>query len=173
MPTNLELKARYTSPQKAHARARACGAAPHGTLIQKDTYFRVPRGRLKLRETEGETAELIYYERSEETTERWSRFTRERVAGPAGLARVLTEAFGVLAVVRKRRELYILRDARIHIDDVEGLGTFVEFEVTGGETPATIATMRELRDAFGIGDESVVKVSYSDMILAKRISPGP
>jgi predicted adenylyl cyclase CyaB len=75
--------------------------------------------------------------------------------------------------VRKRRELYIFRDARIHIDDVEGLGTFVEFEVTGGETPASVATMRELRSSFGIGEESVIKVSYSDMILEKRISAGP
>lgn len=173
MPTNLELKARYPSHQKAHACAVACGAARGGLLIQQDMYFRVPRGRLKLREAEGETAELIYYERSEETTERWSRFTREPVAGPAAIAHVLTEAFGVLAIVRKRRELYIFRDARIHIDDVEGLGTFVEFEVTGGETPETVATMRELREAFGIGDDSVVKVSYSDMILAKRISAGP
>ncbi len=173
MPTNLELKARYPSPQKAHACARAVGAARRGLLVQQDTYFRVPRGRLKLREAGGGTAELIYYERSEESTERWSRFTREPVTGPAGIARVLTEAFGVLAVVRKKRELYVFRDARIHIDDVEGLGTFVEFEVTGGETPASVATMRELRNAFDIGDGIVIKVSYSDMILAKRISPGP
>jgi predicted adenylyl cyclase CyaB len=85
---------------------------------------------------------------------------------------VLTEAFGVLAVVRKRRDLYLFRDARIHIDDVEDLGTFVEFEVSGGETPATLATMRELKAAFGICDDSVIKASYSDMILAKRISDG-
>jgi predicted adenylyl cyclase CyaB len=172
MPTNLELKSRYPSPQKAHAVARAFGAAHRGTLIQEDTYFRVPRGRLKLREAEGETAELIYYERAEETTERWSSFTRVPVTEAAGLRRVLAEAFGVLVVVRKRRDLYLFRDARIHIDDVEGLGTFLEFEVTGGETPATVATMRELRRAFGIGDDSVIKVSYSDMILAKRISDG-
>jgi predicted adenylyl cyclase CyaB len=172
MPTNLELKARYASPQKAHACARALGAVRCGTLIQQDTYFRVPRGRLKLREADGETAELIYYERSEEMTERWSRFTREPVTEARGLSRVLCEAFGVLAVVRKRRELYLFRDARIHIDDVDGLGAFVEFEVTGGETPATISTMRELREAFGIGDDIVIKVSYSDMILAKRISGG-
>jgi predicted adenylyl cyclase CyaB len=174
MPTNLELKARYPSPRKAHASARAlAGAERRGLLIQQDTYFRVPRGRLKLREAEGAGAELIYYERNEESAERWSRFTREPVTEPAGLARVLTDAFGVLAVVRKRRELYIYRDARIHIDDVEGLGTFVEFEVTGGETPASIATMSELRSAFDIGDDAVIKVSYSDMILAKRISAGP
>ena len=173
MPTNLELKAQYPSPGQAHERARAMGAARHGTLLQRDTYFRVPRGRLKLRESDGETAELIYYERSEETGERWSRFTRAPVTEAGGLLHLLSEAFGVLAVVRKRRELYLFRDARIHIDDVEELGTFVEFEVTGGESPATLATMRELRAAFGIGDESVIKVSYSDMILAKRISGGP
>ena len=172
MPTNLELKARYPSPQKAHAVARAFGASHRGTLNQEDTYFRVPRGRLKLREAVGETAELIYYERAEETTERWSRFTRVPVIEAAGLRRVLAEAFGVLVVVRKSRDLYLFRDARIHIDDVECLGTFLEFEVTGGETPAAVATMRELRGAFGIVDDSVIKVSYSDMILAKRISDG-
>jgi predicted adenylyl cyclase CyaB len=169
MPTNLELKARYPSLQEAHACAAALGAARCGLLIQQDTYFRIPRGRLKLREAEGETAELIYYERVEESAERWSRFTREPVAATAGLVHVLTEAFGVLAVVRKRRELYIFRDARIHIDDVEGLGTFVEFEVTGGEIPSSVATMRELRNAFRIDEESVIRVSYSDLILEKRM----
>ena len=172
MPTNLELKARLASPQEARACARALGASPRGILVQTDTYFRIPRGRLKLRQAEGETAELIYYERAEETTERWSRFVREPVGDASGLVRVLTEAFGVLAVVKKHRELHIFRDARIHIDDVDGLGTFVEFEVTGGRTPATVATMNDLRRAFGIVDDNVVKVSYSDMILEKRISGG-
>jgi predicted adenylyl cyclase CyaB len=90
-----------------------------------------------------------------------------------GILRVLTDAFGVLAVVKKKRELYTYKDARIHIDEVEGLGAFIEFEVTGGETPASVATMKELRSAFGIAEESVIKVSYSDMILEKRISRAP
>jgi len=170
MPTNLELKARYASPQKAHRCAASCGAARQPDLVQQDTYYRVPRGRLKLREAQGEPPELIYYERSAESTERWSRFIREPVADAAGIGQILEAAFGVLAVVRKRREVYLFRDARIHIDDVEELGTFVEFEVTGGKTPATAGTMKELRAAFCIDDESVIKVSYSDMIIAKRIS---
>ena len=172
MPINLELKARYASADEARARAAACGASPGGVLLQQDTYFRVPRGRLKLRETRGERGELIYYERPEETAERWSRFTREWLGDGAGAGRVLAEALGVLATVRKRRELYLFRDARIHIDEVEELGTFVEFEVTGGENSATLATMKELRSAFGIVESAVIKVSYSDMILAKRISGG-
>ena len=173
MSVNLELKARIASPGRAHVRAAALGAAPRGTLVQKRHVFpRPPNGRLKLREIEGHAAELIYYDRDENDPERWSTFTRETVGNPEGVKIVLTEAFGVLAVVRKRRDLYIFRDARIHIDDVEGLGTFVEFEVTGGKTAASVATMKDLRDAFSIADEDIVKASYSDMIIAKRISPG-
>ena len=171
MAVNLELKARTASNAGARERALALGASPSGTLHQVDTYFVVPRGRLKLREFSGGEAELIYYERSEETPERWSRYTRERVGEPGAVCRVLAAAFGVQAVVRKRRDLYLWRDARIHVDDVEGLGTFLEFEVTGGETPATVATMQELRAAFAVAPEDVVKCSYSDMIPAKRISP--
>lgn len=172
MPVNLELKARIASPARAHECAAACGASSGGTLVQRDTYFRVPNGRLKLREIEGAAPELIFYHRPENDPERWSTFTRETVGNPQGVKIVLTDAFGVLAVVRKRRDLYIFRDARIHIDDVEGLGTFVEFEVTGGKTAASVATMKDLRDAFSIADEDIVKASYSDMIIAKRISPG-
>jgi len=168
MPVNLELKARFASLARARECAAACGAAAQGTLVQQDTYFRVPHGRLKLREIEGAEPELIFYDRPEENAERWSRFTRETVGNAPGLSVVLTDAFGVLAVVRKRRDLYLFRDARIHIDEVEGLGTFVEFEVTGGKTAASVATMKDLRNAFGIADESVVKASYSDMVLAKK-----
>ncbi len=170
MPTNLELKSHCASPEAARACASACGAVPGGTFIQTDTYFRVPRGRLKLRQFSDGAAELIYYERAEDTPERWSHFTREDAGNPAGLLRVLTGAFGVLALVRKRRELYLFRDARIHIDEVDGLGSFIEFEVTGGETPESVATMKDLRSAFGIREETVIKVSYSDMIIEKRIS---
>ncbi len=170
MPVNLELKARIASPARARECAAACGAACRGTLIQQDTYFRVPHGRLKLREIDGAETELIFYDRPENDMERWSRFTRETVGNAPGLRSVLSDAFGVLAVVRKRRDLYLFRDARIHIDEVEGLGTFVEFEVTGGKTDASVATMKDLRNAFGIADDSVVKASYSDMILSKRTS---
>jgi len=169
---NLELKARTASSECARSLALRCGASPAGTLMQEDTYFTVARGRLKLREIRGTGAELIYYERDEETPERWSDYTRETVSEPAGLKRVLARAFGVLAVVRKRRDLFLFRDARIHVDDVDGLGSFLEFEVTGGETSATEATMRDLREAFSVRVEDIVKCSYSDMIGAKRISAG-
>jgi adenylate cyclase class 2 len=171
MPTNLELKARFPSSEEACGFARACGAIFQGILVQRDTYFCVPRGRLKLREFAEGSAELIYYERPEESLERYCRYTKEPVGNAARVAHVLNEAFGTLAVVQKRRRLFLYRGARIHVDEVEGLGSFVEFEVPGEESPQVLSTMRELRAAFSIRDAMVVRSSYSDMLFAKKNFP--
>ncbi|HXX62176.1 MAG TPA: class IV adenylate cyclase [Bacteroidota bacterium] len=171
MATNLELKARISSLDEALACARSCGATFQGILTQRDTYFRVGRGRLKLREFAEGGAELIFYERREDSPERWSHYTKEPVGDGSSVGRVLSEAFGILAVVQKRRMLFLFRGARIHIDDVDGLGSFVEFEVPGEESPEVLATMRELRSAFGITDPMVLRNSYSDIVFAKKNFP--
>ena len=171
MATNLELKARVRSLDEACSSARACGATFQGILTQRDTYYRVVRGRLKLREFAEGGAELIFYERQEDTPERWSHYTKEPVGDGRAVGRVLSEAFGTLAIVQKRRRLFLYRGARIHVDDVEGLGSFVEFEVPGEESPEVLATMRELRAAFGITDPMVLRISYSDMVFAKKNFP--
>ena len=168
MATNLELKARITSAAGAQECARRLGAAYQGVLHQRDTYFRVAAGRLKIREIRGSAAELIWYERDESTSERWSRYERVAIADPAPLLRVLAGACGTLAVVEKDRSLYLYGSARIHLDEVSGLGAFLEFEIVGEEPDASRSAMRSLRDAFGIRDTDVVRGSYSDLILAKR-----
>jgi len=173
MATNLELKARIPSLAHGHACASRCGAAYQGLLRQRDTYFCVPHGRLKLRECEGGEAELISYERDETAAERWSHYRKEGVANSGVITRMLGEACGILVVVEKRRELYLYRNARIHIDAVENLGTYLEFEVMGEPSTESAETMRELREAFGVTEGDVVRCSYSDLILAKRNAPEP
>lgn len=167
MPVNLELKARVQSRSGAESQARAAGARECGILRQTDTYFNVPKGRLKMREISGTGAELIQYERNEDSNERWSTYRTIPVADPEPLKQTLTEALGIRVVVRKERTLFLHRGARIHVDDVEGIGSFVEFEVPspGSEDPK--ALMRELRKIFDINEELVEKGSYSDLILAK------
>ena len=167
MPMNLELKARVRSRRGAEAHARGAGARECGILRQTDTYFNVPKGRLKLREISGSGAELIQYERTEDSSERWSTYRTIPIADPESLKQALTETLGIRVVVRKERTLFLLRGARIHLDDVEGIGSFVEFEVPspGGEEPT--ALMRDLRAIFHISEELVEKGSYSDLILAK------
>jgi predicted adenylyl cyclase CyaB len=168
MAVNFELKARVSSLAKARAQAQELGAAFQGILRQEDIYFRVPRGRLKLRLIDGVGAELIFYERHEVELERWSHFTREPVEDGGALKQMLTEALGVLAVVRKERWLYQYDLARIHIDEVEGIGEFIEFEVMTTDQQKASTLMHSLRQFFHVRDEEIFKGSYSDMVLKEK-----
>jgi adenylate cyclase class 2 len=172
MPRNLELKASIASIEEAHASARACGARFEGILEQQDTYFSVPRGRLKLRERRGGPAELISYLRPETNGERWSEYTTLPVSDPATTGLMLRQVLEVKIVVTKVRHLYMHEGARIHIDEVEKLGTFIEFEVPDRGDARAAAHMKVLRRVFDVHEENVIKASYSEMLEAERISSG-
>lgn len=163
MPVNLELKASHPSLSQAEECARAHGADFLEDLRQTDTYFLLPRGRLKLREIEGKPSELIYYDRLESTPERWSTYIRQQMPSGSGLKTLLTAALGVRTVVKKERRVFLYRGARIHLDRVEGLGTFLEFEVPAGKDGGEESLMRELRALFGIEERAIVALSYADM----------
>src|SRR5690242_9665719 len=125
---NVELKARDPDPARSLARARAVGAEDQGELRQRDTYFAAPRGRLKLREQEPGGAELIAYERSDAAEARESRYRIAAVPDGPALRDALEAALGITVVVDKRRRLLTWEGVRIHLDDVERLGAFVELE---------------------------------------------
>ncbi len=163
MPRNLELKCRIASRAIACECARALGAQPHGVLAQEDTYFMVPRGRMKLREHGSGAAELIVYERPNQKGDRWSDYQKIEVTACAGLKKAFSQALGVACVVRKERHLFLVSDARIHIDEVEGLGTFLEFEVTNEDPAIAERTMVLLRTAFGLEEEEGIGCSYADL----------
>lgn len=127
---NIELKARDPDPDRSLQVSLEIGASDKGWLYQTDTYFRVPHGRLKLRE-EGAIAQLISYERANETVARESRYRLVPVGDPAGLKDALSDALGVLVVVEKSRRLLLWQGVRIHLDEVRGLGSFIEIEVVG------------------------------------------
>ena len=153
---HLELKARDPDPVASLAAARALGARDQGVLSQRDTYFAAPRGRLKLREQEPGGAQLIAYERAVVAAARESRYRRVDVPDPEALRAALDAALGTTVVVRKRRHLLLSENVRIHLDDVEGLGAFVDLEAVvpdGGATADEAARVRLLRDALGLGDD--------------------
>jgi adenylate cyclase class 2 len=166
---NVEYKAELRDLAMARAACRALGAAHIITLEQVDTYFRVPSGRLKRRECEGEPTEWIFYDRKDQARPRLSCFT----IYSESQAR---ERFGVaplpeLVVVRKTRDLYLFENVRIHLDEVEGLGRFLEFEalVSPGFPVAKCHTMVEhLRATFGPALGEALSCSYADMILAAQ-----
>jgi len=165
MPLNLELKARVESLGRIREIAQRAGAEERVTVRQTDTYFKVNRGRLKLREIDGREAELISYERGEEEQARWSRYEKTPAAEPWRLRTMLCAAIGELVTVRKTRELLLLEGNRIHLDTVEGLGTFIEFEIPAEEEEPARIHMDRLRSLFGISPSDVLLHSYSDMLL--------
>ena len=169
MPQNLELKARISDHSKAVLIARKMGGKAHGVLHQTDTYFKAAHGRLKLREENAGRAELIGYHRPNVKGARISSYRIMNVERPTELKTLLTDAMGTLQVVRKERRLFLYRNSRIHIDRVEGLGDFLEFEVlvTRG-LPQARALYRELQAAFAPVLREVFGGSYSDLLGKSR-----
>jgi adenylate cyclase class IV len=164
---NVELKARDPEPARSLTVSLGMGAEDRGWLHQVDTYFRVASGRLKLREQD-EAAELIYYERADESIARESRYRIAEVTDAQGIKAALAAALGVMVVVDKSRRLLLWRNVRIHFDEVEGLGNFIELEaVAEPESDLTNEheNVRLLGEALGITSGRVLAVGYSDELL--------
>jgi homotetrameric cytidine deaminase len=169
---NVELKARDHDPERTLAAALGHGAVDQGVLSQVDTYFAAREGRLKLREEAG-AATLIAYARADEAAARTSAYHLVAVPDPAALKAALDDALGTVVVVQKRRRLLLWEGVRIHLDAVEGLGTWLELEavVVGGTGSSDLAAehrkVAELRAVLGLADEDVVAGGYAAMLLER------
>jgi predicted adenylyl cyclase CyaB len=167
---NLEIKARVEALGPLRSRLRAMdGASRQPVVRQTDCYFRVPKGRLKLRVVGTKRdGELIAYRRPDRSAARTSEFQLLPTADAAGVRRLLEQMLGVRACVRKRREVWLYKNARIHLDTVDVLGCFVEIEVVVTESMAQARTlMSELRGALGIRAADLFAGSYGEL-TAKR-----
>jgi adenylate cyclase class IV len=168
MPTNVEIKARIPSVDALLPRARAQagdGAAPQ-RLHQDDTFFHVPRGRLKLRVFADGTGELIHYHRPDAEGPKVSDYAITPVADPDTLRSVLARACGVRGRVIKDRTLVLAGQTRIHLDRVEGLGDFIELEVVlrDGQTDAEGTAIAErLMDVLSIAPAERLAGAYLDL----------
>jgi predicted adenylyl cyclase CyaB len=164
---NLELKARHPNLVAARELVQELGAAPAGVELQTDTYFCVRDGRLKLREIQRQSATLIWYDRADEPAARICRYQLVPIPDPGPLKAALAAALGVRGEVGKRREIFLWHNVRIHLDEVAGLGTFVEFEaVLAPEDDEAAAQDRlsHLRDWLGISPGDVVAQSNADLL---------
>ena len=169
MPANIEIKARLPDLEAVKARAEALSDAPVEVIPQEDTFFNVPRGRLKLRELAPDRAQLVYYERGDVAGPKRSDYILAGTSEPAALKAALSAALGVRGVVRKRRYLYLAGQTRIHLDEVEGLGTFMELEVVlrPGQTDAEGQVIAEgLLGKLGVKESDLIEGAYMDLIEA-------
>ena len=165
---NVEIKARCDDLAAIRTILEAHAADFKGEDHQIDTYFRVPEGRLKLREGTIERS-LIFYRRPDQAGPKSSTVVRYTPKPDPGLKEVLAAALGVWVVVDKRREIYFIDNVKFHLDRVDDLGTFVEIEAIGED-----ADEAELRvqcehylALFGVPDEALVEGSYSDLLAGE------
>jgi predicted adenylyl cyclase CyaB len=167
---NVEIKARCSDASYIRNYLQSNNAVYKGVDEQTDTYFQVTQGRLKLREGNIEN-NLIYYERSNQAGPKNSHFHLVKVEDAAGLKTVLTKSMGTKVIVKKRREIYYISNVKFHLDEVPGLGSFVEIEAGNILADLTEMQLKEQCDfylkEFGIREEDLVEVSYSDMLLAE------
>jgi adenylate cyclase, class 2 len=165
---NIEIKARTTNADSIRHYLLNHEAELHGTDEQTDTYFNVASGRLKLREGNIEN-NLIYYQRMETAGVKQSNVELVKAEDGPGLRNILAKALGIKAVVKKKREIYYIRNVKFHLDTLEGLGSFVEIEASNRFEDIPAEKLRQQCEAymreFGVGEEDLVNMSYSDMVL--------
>lgn len=169
----VEFKARAEALDQVRMRTLSLGAHHVGTFQQTDVYFNVPKGRLKLREVKGkDVAELVYYERENIAGPKKSDVFILQIEKPAVFKDLLGRILETNVIVEKLREIYRYQGTQIHLDIVEKLGGFVEFE---RKTPNDVQAIKEnqrvldrLMKKLGIKKENLEKLSYCDLIQKRE-----
>ena len=160
----IELKATLESLSNAREKLNIMNARKQGTYRQVDTYFNVQTGRLKLREIDGEpTSKLVYYDREDIPDLKESDIIILETDDPESLKAILQRSLGIKVTVTKLREIYHHQGTQIHLDLVEGLGTFIEFERPITDLPEDRRHLEGLMDSLGVGQEDLLTGSYSDL----------
>lgn len=167
MHLNIEIKARSSRIGAIRSYLKEAEADYKGTDHQVDTYFEVPSGRMKLREGNIENS-LIFYKRQDQAGPKASEVHLYHPPQDPKLKALLQEALGVKKVVDKMREIYFIENVKFHLDEVKGLGTFVEIEAI--DSDGSIGKKKLLEQCnfylqvFEIRDEDLLEKSYSDMV---------
>jgi predicted adenylyl cyclase CyaB len=167
MARNIEVKARVDDFEILKTRAASLSDRPMEIIPQEDTFFNTEQGRLKLRVLAPGLGVLIYYERPDQDGPKRSDYHLAKTRDPESLKETLTLALGIRGVVRKTRYLYMVGQTRIHLDDVEGLGHFMELEVVMREDQNDAegqAIAEDLMHRLGVRKDAWLEGAYMDLI---------
>lgn len=167
---NIEIKARSTNQDEIRQILISQGADYKGADHQIDTYFKVPKGRLKLREGAIENF-LIHYTRKDQEGPKSSQVTLFQLEPSSSLKEILNESLDILVIVDKKREIYYIDNVKFHIDTVKELGTFIEIEAIDKEQDIGKEKLTEqckyYLELLHIDDRALISVSYSDLLLKR------
>jgi adenylate cyclase class IV len=170
MARNVEIKARIESVEALTPRAAALADQGPIEIVQDDTFFGCPNGRLKLRAFSATDGQLIFYQRPDQAGPKESFFLISPTSSPDTLREALTLAYGQAGRVRKHRTLFLAGRTRIHLDRVEDLGNFLELEVVmadGEPAEAGVAVAHDLLDKLDVAPSQLVEGAYVDLLNAR------
>ncbi|MCK5047483.1 MAG: class IV adenylate cyclase [Candidatus Heimdallarchaeota archaeon] len=167
---DVEIKAKCEDHARIRNILKKKGALFGGEDHQIDVYFKSPTGRLKIRKSTIESV-LVYYIRDNIKGIKPSEYYLYKAPEPEKLEELLKIALGVLITVKKKREVYFIDNVKFNIDDVKGLGKFVEIEAIT-TNPDEIEHMDEIIRSyiklFDIKEIDIQSHSYSDLLLEKK-----
>jgi predicted adenylyl cyclase CyaB len=167
MPRNIEIKAYARDFDEIRRCAEALSDIPCEVIPQEDIFFPVEKGRLKLRILARDRGQLIYYTRPNQEGPKLSEYHIAETSDPEGLKNILARAYGIRGAVKKIRYLYIVGQTRVHLDDVENLGKFMELEVVmRPEQPDAEGQKiaEDLMRQLGIASADLLEGAYMDML---------
>ena len=167
MARNVEIKARIESVEALEPRSAALADQGPTEILQDDTFFVCPHGRLKLRAFSATSGQLIFYQRPDQAGPKESFFLISPTASPDTLREALTLAYGQAGRVRKKRTLYLAGQTRIHLDRVEDLGHFLELEVVmaeGEPAESGVTVAHDLLAKLGVAPSQLIERAYVDLI---------
>jgi predicted adenylyl cyclase CyaB len=167
MARNIEIKARIVDKKLLIIKVEKITTGAPIEIRQDDTFFCCINGRLKLWQLSPILGELIYYARPDMPGPKMSTYVITETTEPEQLRKTLESALGINGRVRKKRLLYMCGTTRIHIDEVEGLGDFVELEVVLDDADTVETGQRiaeELMMQLGIRLEDLQEGAYVDML---------
>jgi len=167
VPANIEIKARVHNFDVLQKVVAGLTDSPVHVLEQEDTFFNTSEGRLKLRISPDNYAELIYYKRTDQSGPKQSEYCLIKVDEPETFKKALGAAIGIRGVVRKTRHLYHVGQTRIHLDDVENLGHFIELEVvlrTNQSSSEGEKIAQEFMEKLQIAESQLISGAYIDLL---------
>jgi predicted adenylyl cyclase CyaB len=171
MARNVEIKAAIESLEQLLPTIASLADSGPTYILQDDTFFCCPKGRLKLRKFSETQGELIYYERPDCAEPKESFYVVVPTHAPDGLRQALALSFGVVGRVHKTRTLFMLGRTRIHLDRVEDLGDFLELEVVLAESEALengIAMAQDILNKLAVSPQQLVPCAYIDLLTKPK-----
>jgi adenylate cyclase class IV len=170
MARNVEIKSSVRSISDFLERVSLIADSGPEVIEQDDTFFMCDNGRLKLRTFSDGSGEMIFYDRAGSEGPKTCHYEIVPIDMAGPLRSVLVQACGEAGRVRKRRTLYMVGRTRVHIDEVEGLGTFVELEVVldeGESVEVGVQEANELMAVLGIEECDLIDRPYVDLLNDK------